>query len=84
LNKYDFGPRPNCFDYWLALLVALVPPVPVFQAGAKLILAARRQERLDQLADELGKHTVHLLRIVRSLLWRSALSTLPGHIEHSD
>ncbi len=51
------------------------------QAGAKLILAARRQERLDQLADELSKlASVHLLQLDvcdRSSV-ESALSTLPA------
>lgn len=49
------------------------------QAGAKLILAARRQERLDQIADELSKFaSVHLLQLDvcdRSSV-ESALSTL--------
>lgn len=51
------------------------------QAGAKLILAARRQERLDQIADELSKlASVHLLQLDvcdRSSV-ESALSTLPA------
>ena len=51
------------------------------QAGAKLILAARRQERLDQLSDELSKFdcSIHLLQLDvrdRSSV-ESALSTLP-------
>lgn len=33
------------------------------QAGAKLILVARRQERLEQLAEELGSSSVHLLAL---------------------
>lgn len=50
-------------------------------AGAKLILVARRQERLEQLADELHKFTsaVHLLSLdvcVRSSV-ESALTNLP-------
>ncbi len=52
------------------------------QAGAKLILAARRQDRLDQLADELSKFasTIHLLPLdVRDrTIVESALSTLPA------
>jgi len=52
------------------------------QAGAKLILAARRQERLDQLADELSKFAsfIHLLPLdVRDRpSVESALSTLPA------
>lgn len=52
------------------------------QAGAKLILAARRQERLDQLADELSLdasriHLLHLDVCDRSSV-ESALSTLPA------
>jgi len=51
------------------------------QAGAKVILAARRQERLEQLADELSKFAaVHLLQLDvcdRSSV-ESALSTLPA------
>ncbi len=52
------------------------------QAGAKLILAARRQELLEQLADELSKfaNPIHLLRLDvsdRSSV-ESALSTLPA------
>ncbi|KJH73059.1 SDR family oxidoreductase [Aliterella atlantica] len=33
------------------------------QAGAKLILVARRQERLEQIAEELGHSSVHLLAL---------------------
>lgn len=33
------------------------------QAGAKLILVARRKERLEQLAEELGSSSVHLLAL---------------------
>lgn len=51
------------------------------QAGAKLILAARRQERLDQLAEELSGFTaIHVLPLdvcFRSSV-ESALSTLPA------
>ena len=52
------------------------------QAGAKLILAARRRERLEQLADELSKFasSIHLLPLDvrdRSLV-ESAFSTLPA------
>ena len=53
------------------------------QAGAKLILAARRQERLDQLSDELSRDfasPIHLLQLDvcdRSSV-ESALSTLPA------
>lgn len=51
------------------------------QAGAKLILAARRQERLDEMADELSKFasSIHLLPLDvrdRSSV-ESALSNLP-------
>lgn len=51
-------------------------------AGAKLILVARRQERLEQLADELHKFTsaIHLLPLdvcVRSSV-ESALTNLPA------
>lgn len=51
------------------------------QAGAKLILAARRQERLDEMADELSKFAspIHLLPLDvrdRSSV-ESALSNLP-------
>lgn len=49
------------------------------QAGAKLILAARRQERLEKLADELNAKSVHLLQLDvcdRSAV-ESALSNLP-------
>ena len=57
------------------------------QAGAKLILAARRQERLDQLADELSKlASVHLLQLDvcdRSSV-ESALSTLPASWSYVD
>ncbi len=53
------------------------------QAGAKLILAARRQERLEQLADQLSKEFVisaHLLSLdVRDRpAVESALATLPA------
>lgn len=53
------------------------------QAGAKLILSARRQERLEQMADELSKeyaNPMHLLPLDvrdRSSV-ESALSTLPA------
>jgi serine 3-dehydrogenase len=53
------------------------------QAGAKLILAARRQERLEQLADQLSKEfaiSAHLLPLDvrdRSAV-ESALATLPA------
>lgn len=52
------------------------------QAGAKLILAARRRERLEQLAEELSKFAspIHLLPLDvrdRSSV-ESALSTLPA------
>jgi serine 3-dehydrogenase len=52
------------------------------QAGAKLILVARRQERLEQLADELGKDasSTHLLSLdVRDRhAALSAISSLPA------
>lgn len=52
------------------------------QAGAKLILVARRQERLEQLADELGKDasSTHLLSLdVRDRhAVESAISNLPN------
>lgn len=53
------------------------------QAGAKLILAARRQERLEQLADELSKefaNPTHLLPLdVRDrTAVESAISSLPA------
>lgn len=52
-------------------------------AGAKLILVARRQERLEQLADELGKDasSTHLLSLdVRDRhAAESAISSLPAH-----
>ena len=53
------------------------------QAGAKLILAARRQEQLNKVADELSKefaspiHLLHLDVCDRSSV-ESALSTLPA------
>ncbi len=52
------------------------------QAGARLILVARRQERLDKLADELSKFasSIHLLPLDvrdRSSV-ESAISTLPA------
>jgi len=54
------------------------------QAGAKLILGARRQERLDQLADELRASfasSIHLLHLDVSdrATVESALSTLPPY-----
>jgi len=53
------------------------------QAGAKLILAARRQERLEQLADELSKEftsAIHLLPldVCDRAAVESALTNLPA------
>ncbi len=56
------------------------------QAGAKLILAARRQERLEKLAKELTNSSVHTLALdVRSRTSvQSALSNLPEPVSAID
>lgn len=58
------------------------------QAGAKLILAARRQERLDQLADELSKFANYIHLLPLDVCDRSsvelALSTLPASLSSVD
>ena len=52
------------------------------QAGAKLILAARRQERLDQLAAELSKSADHIhllpLDVCDRVAVESSISALPA------
>lgn len=55
------------------------------QAGAKLILVARRQERLEELAKELGNSSYPLVLDVRSRTSvQSALSNLPEPVSAID
>jgi NADP-dependent 3-hydroxy acid dehydrogenase YdfG len=61
--NYDVDSRSNCFITGASSGIGEAIARVFAAAGAKLILVARRQERLEQLADELHKFTsaVHLL-----------------------